>query len=62
MASEACSRKTASPASFATSIGIERRWQAKIVFVRGMYCGEREPVAERRRMRDVRDRLLLVLE
>lgn len=54
MASEACSRKTASPASLATSMGMERRWQAKIVFVSGMYCEEREPVRERIRIRDVR--------
>lgn len=53
MASDACSRNTASPASFATSMGMERRWQAKIVFVRGMYCAEREPETESMRMRVV---------
>jgi hypothetical protein len=25
-----------------TSMGIERRWQANMVFMRGMYCAERE--------------------
>ncbi|KAI4142237.1 MAG: hypothetical protein LQ341_003269 [Variospora aurantia] len=55
VASDACSRKTASPASLATSMGMERRWQAKMVLVRGMYCAEREPVAERIRMWDVSD-------
>lgn len=55
VASEACSRKTASPDSLATSMGMARRWQAKMVLVRGMYCAEREPVAERIRTRDVSD-------
>ncbi|KAL8934614.1 MAG: hypothetical protein Q9216_005815 [Gyalolechia sp. 2 TL-2023] len=55
VASDACSRKTASPASLATSMGMARRWQAKIAFVRGMYWEEREPETERMRMRVVRE-------
>ena len=39
----------------AMSMGIERRWQAKMVFVRGMYCAEREEERERRRMRAWRE-------
>ena len=35
------------------SIGMERRWQAKMVFMRGMYCAVGGEERERRRIRDV---------
>ena len=35
------------------SIGMERRWQAKMVFMRGMYCAVGGEERERRRIREV---------
>ena len=36
------------------SMGMERRWHAKMVFMRGMYCAVGGDERERRKMRDVR--------
>lgn len=43
-----------SPAILQMSMGIERRWVAKIVFIMGMYCAARSPLTLRMRMREVR--------
>lgn len=44
-----------SPAIFAMSIGMLRRWQAKMVFMMGMYWCAKSPDTETIRMRDVRE-------
>ena len=36
------------------SIGMERRWHAKMVFISGMYCAVGGDERDRRRMRDVK--------
>lgn len=51
VASLACWRKTVSPDIFAMSMGMLRRWQAKMVFIIGMYWCARSPDTERMRMR-----------
>ena len=40
-----------SPATLQMSMGMERRWHAKIVFMIGMYWWARSPDTERMRMR-----------
>lgn len=54
VASAACCRNTVSPASFKMSIEMWRRWQAKMLFMIGMYWDARSPDTERIRMREVR--------
>lgn len=56
VASEACWRKTASPLSLQTSMGMWSRWQANMQFIMGMYwCAEPvELLTETMRMRDWR--------
>ena len=49
--SEACCRKTVSPASFNMSIGIRNRWAANVVFMIGMYWCARSPDTEMTRIR-----------
>lgn len=53
VASQACCRKTASPLSLHTSMGMCSRWQAKILFITGMYwCAESlDPLTETIRIR-----------
>lgn len=51
VASDACWRKTVSPASFRMSMGIRRRCAAKVVFIIGMYWCARSPETDRTRMR-----------
>lgn len=46
VASDACCRKTVSPASFRISMGILRRCAAKVVFMMGMYWCARSPETE----------------
>ena len=41
-----------SPASFRMSIGIRRRWAAKVVFMMGMYWWARSPETDTTRIRD----------
>lgn len=43
-----------SPASLTISIGIRRRWHAKVVFMIGMYWCARSPETLRTRIRDCR--------
>lgn len=51
MASEACWRKEEEPDRARMSIGIWRRWDAKMVFIRGMYWVGEALETERMRMR-----------
>lgn len=53
VASEACCKKTVSPLILQMSMGICKRWQAKMVFMMGMYWCARSPLTERMRMRAV---------
>ena len=54
VASDACCKNTVSPAILQMSIGIPRRWDAKMQFMRGMYWAARSPLTERIRIRDCR--------
>ena len=54
VASEACCRKEEEPARERISMGIERRWAAKMVFMKGMYCMGDAVETERMSIRDVR--------
>ena len=54
VASEACCRKEEEPASERMSMGMESRWAAKMVFMKGMYCMGDAVETERMSIRDVR--------
>ncbi len=54
VASEACCKKTVSPAILQISMGIDNRWAAKIQFIIGIYWAARSPLTLRMRMREVR--------
>lgn len=53
VASEACCRNEDEPARERMSIGIARRWAAKMVFMNGMYCVGLAVETLTTRMRDV---------
>ena len=62
VASEACCKNTVSPEILQMSIGMLRRWQAKIVFIIGIYWAARSPETERIKMRGRSGRAWMVAE